>query len=155
MIAKFAHASRWAERVKGAALLATLAIGIASGYAFAISPTVDGGRDFVSGVTLIPNVFEADQVYVVPAGHQYTITDVTISNITTTLAQVWISVSNSTGSCQPLAAYRTNTLVVPGESTLHLPLNTGISFAAGKTVCFVSNDIQTHWTVRGYLSSAT
>lgn len=153
MIATLAPAFRyWIGRAKNIALLAAVGAGCVYGYAYAISPTINADREYVSSISPVQNVDGNAAIYVVPAGRRYTITDVIITN--TDLTTVNAHVYAEDGSCTGNGVRRLNMLFVPGQSTLHLPLNTGITFAAGKPVC-VGTDGPTQWNVRGYLSNAT
>jgi hypothetical protein len=157
-IARFTRSirRRCMARPAGAALL-TLALGGAvAGGAMALSPTVDTALVFRGGVNIVrDNLGGGTQdIYVVPAGRKFMLTDLVIANNSATSPAAHQQVWTATGAnCADGGTLRTSRLTVPAGGTLHLPFVTGIGFAAGQLVCIFNGEVDktTNWTIRGYL----
>lgn len=153
MSAKLALTFRgWIDHAKNITLLGAIAAGCVYGYAFAIGPTIDTNRTFGGAINLAYTT-EAQVVhpiYTVPAGKQYTLTDVIITDLGS--AGVFARVSISDDSNCSSTNFRLNDVRTPAGGTLHLPLVTGLGFGSGKHVCIWSSP-EARWTMRGYLSN--
>jgi hypothetical protein len=157
-IARFTRSigRRCMARPAGAALTALALGGAIAGGAMAISPTVETTRVFRGGVTIVGGAFDGEHsdVYTVPAGRKFMLTDLVIANRSQTGPAMAQYVYTGQGaSCTTVFALKTSFLHVPAASTLHLPFVTGIGFTAGQHVCIKNEDDAsvTDWTIRGYL----
>jgi hypothetical protein len=148
-------ASAW-RRPAVAALLALALGGVIAGGATALSPTVDTALVFRGGVNIVRNdlaTVTSSLAYTVPQGRKFMLTDLAITNNSTTDPTTGQSVFTGAGAECASGTVRTSFLSVPGGSTLHMPFVTGIGFTAGQFVCIRNGDSTdtTHWTIRGFL----
>jgi hypothetical protein len=148
-------ASAW-RRPAAAALTALALGGAVAGGAVALSPTVDTALVFRGGVNIVGGAFAGtfSDVYTVPAGRKFMLTDLVIANRSDTTPAGGQYVCTGQGaSCTTVFALRTSFLKVPTGGTLHVPFVTGIGFTPGQHVCIKNEDPTdvTDWTIRGYL----
>ena len=104
-----------------AALALLISGGIVLERASAISPTVDSGREFRGAPNITLDVVDGQEfvAYRVPAGRQFTLTDIIVTNSTGSLYYSFVYVSDQY-DCEP-RYLRVNAIAVPSQSMVHLP----------------------------------
>lgn len=139
------------SRLVMAALLALGVGALAADKAKAVDPTVNVPLTFQGGVqivlNLLANLTNVD-VFTVPAGRNFMLTDLIISKDSTGAA-----VDQRVFTGAGCITERTAFLSVPGQDTLHIQFATGIGFTSGQVVCIRNGASAgpTNWTIRGYL----
>lgn len=121
------------------------------GDAIAISPTMDGPIKWAGGVEFSKNgVAGIESLYVVPAGKNFMLTDLIVSNVHTSGQHTYFDIfSGSTVGCVG-DKYRLRTVAVPAFDSKVISLTTGIGFTAGQHVCITAYaPLQVN--MRGYL----
>lgn len=132
----------------------------AVGTAVAVGPIIQPPIRWTGGVNITQDAVAPTYLrhaYTVPAGHNFMLTDIVISNASNTLAVDQKIYVGQGSSCNSPGPYRTTHLTVPAGQTLHLPFVTGLGFTAGQAVCLVNYDVDstTNWMLRGFLFTAT
>jgi hypothetical protein len=141
---------RWTKLHTIIAVGGALVLGGAIERATAISPTVPAPIRWAGGVaamTSTVSVGNAASLYTVPAGQHLMLTDLILSNVTSNVAAVDLFAGD--GSCS-FANVRLAAVVVPANSSLVIPLVTGIGFAGGQFVC-VDTNVTLKANARGFL----
>ena len=99
------------------------------------------------------------ELYTVPAGRNFMLTDLTVSNLTNSAARFGLLGTAPEASCAGGLAsqifFKMQNVVVPADDTLVIPLVTGFGFTAGQHVCISTsgpNLIQAN--ARGFLFTA-
>lgn len=143
---------RWTRTKAAMAVAGALAVAGAVGSALAISPIIappikwQGGAEF----QLIANSNALIKAYTVPAGRNFLLTDLTISNFDPVKSSINIY-SGAAGVCDISSlTTRVQSLLVPPETNTVLAFQTGIGFGAGQAVCILPSAPMT-FNGRGFL----
>jgi hypothetical protein len=140
---------RWTITKAALAIAGALAIGGAVGSALAISPTVPAPIKWAAAVEIFQgSTGVTNALYAVPAGKILMLTDVIVSNNSSTKARFNLDSTNS--ACSDVLP-KLVSIVVPPESTYALSLQTGMGFATGRSVCFHIAEGTLAFNARGFL----
>lgn len=139
------------------AIAGGLMIAGAVGSAVAMSPIVQppikwaGGAEFSDSV--LGGVPSPHQVmYTVPAGRNFILTDLIVSNLTGT-AQSFSVHTGAGGSCNTTLTLRLLNISVLPSDTSYVSLQTGIGFTSGQAVCVQATAVMPV-SGRGFLFTA-